>query len=509
MFTQVLTAAITGVNASIIRVEADVSDGLPAFSIVGYASTQVKEAQDRVRTAVRNIGLALPPKRITINLAPADIRKEGSRFDLPIAAAILAAARRVPEKAFHKTLVIGELGLDGSICPVNGVLSSVVAAREEGCKICILPFKNLAEARNVSGMRMVGLRSLEQLLVYCADPDAYVQEEAESESLQQEQKTPDFSDIQGQELVKRAAVLCAAGFHHMLMIGPPGSGKTMIASRLPALLPEMTEEECLEVTQIYSVAGLLPEGEALIRRRPFRAPHHTVSAQALAGGGRWPHPGEITLAHRGVLFLDEMPEFSRRSLEILRQPLEDKQIIISRSQGTVCFPADFLLVTAMNPCRCGYYPDMNRCSCSARDIDSYIHRISQPMLDRMDLCVEVPALSYEELEKKGAGPDTAAMREQVMRAVLMQRKRYSGEGTVLYNSRLSPADLKKYCVMTAEAEGLLKEMYRKLGLSARTCHRVIKVARTAADLSGEETIQKEHILEACCYRNADKKFWNR
>lgn len=508
MFTQVISAAISGVNACMVRVEADVSDGLPSFSIVGYVSAQVKEAQDRVRTAVRNIGLALPPKRITINLAPGDIRKEGPRFDLPIAAAILAATGRVPADAFRGTLVLGELGLDGSICPVNGVLPSVLAAKEEGCRVCILPLKNLAEGRNVRGMRIVGLRSLEQLLVYCAHPESYVQEEPEAEITEKRPGVPDFSDIRGQVQVKRAAVLCAAGFHNMLMIGPPGSGKTMIASRLPGLMPEMTEEECLEVTKIYSVAGLLQDGASLIRERPFRAPHHTVSAQALAGGGHWPRPGEITLAHRGVLFLDEMPEFSRRSLEILRQPLEEKQIVISRSQGSACFPANFLLVTAMNPCRCGYYPDMNRCKCSSREIDAYIHRISQPMLDRMDLCVEVPALSYEELEGAEEGPDTSSMRAQVMEAADIQRKRY-GEENILYNSQLTAANLKKYCVMTAEAEGLLMQMYRKLGLSARTCHRVIKVARTAADLSGSETIQKEHILEACCYRNADKKFWNR
>ena len=303
-------------------------------------------------------------------------------------------------------------------------------------------------------------------------------------------------------------MLSAAGFHNLLMIGPPGSGKTMTASRIPGLLPDMTREESLEVTQIYSVAGQLPPQASLICHRPFRAPHHTISPQALAGGGRIPTPGEITLAHRGVLFLDEFPEFSTTSLEILRQPMENKTIVISRSAGTVTFPAEFLLLAAMNPCKCGYYPDMNRCSCSAKDISHYLQRISQPLLDRMDLCVEVPALSYDELRSAGKSTqNTAVMKAKVQSAVTIQNRRYAGE-MFFYNSQIPAARLREFCEMTVEAEELLRQMFGRMGLSARGCHRLLRVARTCADLSASEKIEKEHILEACCFRNAGKKFWN-
>ncbi len=508
MFTKVTAATILGVEAHRVSVEADVSDGLPSFSIVGYVTAQVREAADRVRTAVKNTGMSLPPKRITINLAPADIRKEGPRFDLPIAAAVLCAAGKIPEKSLESCMVLGELGLDGSVRSVSGILSAVLLARKEGITTCILPAVNLEEARNVKDMQLIGISSLEDLVSYCRHPKEYENPQQMADCEHSKPDVPDFADIQGQEEVKRAAVLAAAGFHNLLMIGPPGSGKTMTASRIPGLLPDMTREESLEVTQIYSVAGKLPEHTSLIRQRPFRAPHHTISPQALAGGGRIPTPGEITLAHRGVLFLDEFPEFPGTSLEILRQPMENKNIVISRSAGTVTFPAEFLLLAAMNPCKCGYYPDMNRCSCSAADISRYLHRISQPLLDRMDLCVEVPALSYEELrsEEKSA-MTTAVMKVQVAGAVRLQNRRYAGE-RFFYNSQVPAARLREFCEMTIEAEGLLKEMFGRMGLSARGCHRIIRVARTSADLAGSERIEKEHILEACCFRNAGKKFWN-
>ena len=507
MYTEVATATILGVEAHAVRVEADVSDGMPSFAMVGYVTAQVKEAADRVRTAVKNTGLSLPPKRITINLAPADIRKEGPRFDLPIAAAVLCAAGWISGKHLENTLVLGELGLDGSVRGVSGMLSSVMMAREQGFSVCILPAVNLEEARNVDGIRLIGVNSLDDLLAYCQAPENYESPKPEYREKSVPKTIPDFGDISGQEEVKRAALLAAAGFHNLLMIGPPGSGKTMTACRMPGLLPEMTQEESLEVTRIYSVAGLLGQNTSLIRNRPFRAPHHTISPQALAGGGRVPKPGEITLAHRGVLFLDEFPEFSKTSLEILRQPMENKNIMISRNAGTVTFPANFLLLAAMNPCRCGYYPDMNRCHCSPRDISSYLHRISQPILDRMDLCVEVPAMSFEELQHSaGSSVTTAMLREQAEVAVEIQKKRYQEE-TFFYNSQIPASKLKKYCPMTSGGEELLKQMFRKMGMSARGCHRIQRVARTCADLSASEIIDREHVLEACCFRNAGKKFW--
>lgn len=507
MFTKVAAATILGVEAHRVSVEADVSDGLPSFSIVGYVTAQVREAADRVRTAVKNTGLSLPPKRITLNLAPADIRKEGPRFDLPIAAAVLSAAGKIPAKPLEESMVLGELGLDGSVRSVSGVLSSVLMARREGFTTCILPMDNLAEAQNVDGIALVGIASLQGLVEYCRHPENYEPPQAQVRN-EEETPVPDFADISGQEEVKRAAVLSAAGFHNLLMIGPPGSGKTMTASRIPGLLPDMTREESLEVTQIYSVAGQLPPHASLLHHRPFRSPHHTISPQALAGGGRFPRPGEITLAHRGVLFLDEFPEFSQTSLEILRQPMENKSIVISRSAGTVTFPAEFLLLAAMNPCKCGYYPDMNRCSCTAKDISQYLHRISQPLLDRMDLCVEVPALTYEELQKQEKSPlDTKTLKAKVQVAVQIQKRRYAGE-SFFYNSQIPASRLKQFCEMTMEAEELLRQMYGRMGLSARGCHRLLRVARTSADLSASEKIGKEHILEACCFRNAGKKFWN-
>lgn len=507
MYTEISTAAILGVEAHSVRVEADVSDGMPSFAMVGYVTAQVKEAADRVRTAVKNTGLSLPPKRITINLAPADIRKEGPRFDLPIAAAVLCAAGRITEKSLENTLVLGELGLDGSVRGVSGVLSSVIMAREQGFSACMIPAVNMEEAQNVEGVRLIGVNSLEDMLAYCRSPQNYESPKTEKQLDIAIEIIPDFGDISGQEEVKRAALLAAAGFHNLLMIGPPGSGKTMTACRMPGLLPEMTREESLEVTRIYSVAGLLGQNTSLIRTRPFRAPHHTISPQALAGGGRVPKPGEITLAHRGVLFLDEFPEFSKTSLEILRQPMENKNIVISRNAGIVTFPANFLLLAAMNPCRCGYYPDMNRCHCSPRDISAYLHRISQPILDRMDLCVEVPAVSFEELQHSaGSSVTTAVLREQAEVAVEIQKKRYQEE-PFYYNSQIPASKLKKYCPMTPGGEELLKQMFRKMGLSARGCHRIQRVARTCADLTASEIIDREHVLEACCFRNAGKKFW--
>lgn len=398
MFCSVFSAAIAGVEAVPVSVEADVSDGLPVFTIVGYVSSQVREAQDRVRTALRNVGFCLPPKRITINLSPGDLRKEGTRFDLPIAAAVLMAAGAIRADSLDRTLLVGELHLDGRTAHVTGILPTVMAAREAGCTACIIPLANDGEGRVVDGIRVIGIESLPQLIRYCRDgtvpsaaetgKSADFRENAGDNAAPAVQ--PDFSDIRGQAGVKRAALIAAAGFHNLLLSGPPGSGKSMAAQRIPTILPDLTAEESLEISKIYSIAGLLPKGIALMKNRPFRAPHHTITAAALCGGGLTPHPGEVTLAHRGVLFLDELPEMNPRTLEMLRQPIEEHRILVARARGSYVFPASFLLVAAMNPCPCGYYPDRKRCTCTPVEIRSYQSRISQAFLDRIDLrCEEI------------------------------------------------------------------------------------------------------------------------
>ena len=396
MFTRIMSAAIVGMDVIPVQVEADVSDGLPHFTMVGFVSSQVKEAGDRVRTALKNIGSALPPKRITINLSPADVPKSGSGFDLPVALGMLAAMEIFSPESLTGIMAVGELSLSGEINPVAGILPSAMKAREIGVSTMLVPRANLGEARLVDGLTVIGCASLPEVIDFLRDgvrpEDRLSREEQEINSY-----TVDFSEIRGQDGVKRAAAISAAGFHNLLMIGPPGSGKTMIAKRIPTIMPPLTRDESLDITKIYSIAGLLSPDSPIMGTRPFRSPHHTMSPQALAGGGRIPKPGEITLAHRGILFLDEMPEFSRGSLEILRQPLEDREIIIARQAGTFRFPADFLLLAAMNPCPCGYFPDRSRCKCTPLEINSYLNRISQPLLDRIDLCVECPAVSIDEL----------------------------------------------------------------------------------------------------------------
>lgn len=533
MFSSVLSAGIFGVDAFPVWVEADVSDGLPCFTMVGFVSSQVKEAQDRVRTALRNASLALPPKRITINLAPADMKKDGSWFDLPVAAAVLGAIGKVPFAALENAMLAGELGLDGAIRSVAGILSIVLKAKEMGCKKCIIPRGNENEGRVVEGIEIVSVGSILEFISYCNDGEK--KKNSKNEAIIGEEKKEsvdriyesrrynqgragredekwmgydlDFKDVRGQEAVKRAALIAAAGFHNFLMIGPPGTGKSMIAKRIPTILPILSKEEQLEVTRIYSVAGLLPEGAALLNRRPFRSPHHTISQQALAGGGRIPKPGEITLSHRGVLFLDELPEMSKGSMEVLRQPLEDREIVISRVYGTVKFPASVLLVGAMNPCACGFYPDLNKCTCTATALNNYAGKISQPLLDRMDLCVEVPVVPFQEiLKKESHGMDSIAMRSMVEKARRIQQDRYHGMG-ICFNSELSGTRVDEFCVLTEGGRRLLEQIFDKLELSARSYHRIMKTARTIADLQESELIEKAHLSEAVCFRSPDKNFW--
>ena len=514
MYASALSAAIIGMEVCPIQVEADLSEGLPVFVMVGFPSAQVKESQDRVQTAFRNNGIRIPIARITVNFAPADIRKEGARYDLPLAASILGAAGLIPCHDLKDVMILGEMGLSGEVFATAGILPGVMKAREIGCRYCVIPAQNVEEASLVPGITCYGIRTLSEMIECLRHPLEFGRKTAgrDEKPLSVSGAVPlakdrDFLDIHGQKTARRAAEIAASGFHNFLMIGPPGSGKTMIAHRMPTILPSPTYEEQLEITRIYSIAGLLSPENPLMSERPFRNPHHTCSPQALAGGGKIPVPGEITLAHMGVLFLDEMPEFGRRTLEILRQPLEERRIVISRISGSYAFPADFMLVAAMNPCPCGYYPDMRRCTCEARDVSSYMSRISQPLLDRIDLTTRMEAVKLSEIKgRRDSGESSAAIRSRVEKTIRVQRERLKKAG-IRCNAMLSAQQIEKYCALTPEARRILQAAYEIYSLNARSYHRILKVARTLADMEGCETIREAHVSEAISFRTFDRRHW--
>ena len=505
MYSIVSTAIIHGIQSVPISVEADVSDGLPVFEMVGFLASEVQEAKERVRTALKNCGFALPPKHITINFTPANIRKSGSGFDLPVAVAVLTAFGYIRQEMVREYFVAGEVGLNGKVQPVNGILPMVAEAKERGMKKCMVPWKNAGEAALVSDMQVFAVKNLADAVNILNGNGEYFDTPYNIEEMQTG-RILDFADVSGQELVKRACETAVSGMHNLLFVGPPGAGKTMIAERIPGILPSLNTKERMELSKIYSVCGLLEHKRGLMQERPFRAPHHTITPQGLAGGGAVPKPGEISLAHKGILFLDELTEFQRETLEILRQPMEEKKICIARLNASYEYPADFILVAAMNPCKCGYYPDMQKCRCTAASIERYINRISQPLLDRIDICVETPQIKFEELNgtKKEECSDT--IRERVIEVHAIQKKRYQKED-FQFNSQIPAARIAEYCALSKDQEKYMKKIYKQLNLTARSYHKILKVARTLADMDGSENILDAHLNEAVCYRNIDKRFW--
>lgn len=547
MFSTITSGTLYGIRSCLIQVEVDVSQGLPCFQIVGLPGSEVREARERVKVALRNVGIDLPPVSINVNLSPADIPKSGTAFDLPVAVGIMAAMSRLPENKAEGTLLIGELGLSGEVKPVKGVLPIVREAARRGIRRCILPAENLWEGSLVEQVESIGVSDMRQAIEVLTgvrpaeechngeDDGGMGRSGSQKQSARQVTaaagetgrrtvctaaaggsagsigitdegisagQREDFADISGQESLKRAAEVAAAGFHHLLVVGPPGAGKTMLASRIPTILPPLSAEESLEVSSIYSISGLLRAEGGLKKERPFLNPHHTITGQALVGGGRIPTPGIISLAHRGVLFLDELPEFKRETLDILRQPLEDRKVQIARTCGTYIYPADFMLVGAMNPCPCGYYPDMGRCRCTPSEVRRYLRRVSGPVLDRIDICVQAQPVSFHHIAEPAAGESSARIRERVMRARQIQAERFRDTGP-RFNADMKAGDVERYCVLGEQEQRFMEQMFAVMQMSARGYHKILKVARTIADLAGCEQIGEEHLAEAVCYRQTE------